>query len=975
MAESLQEYVISLSTHIDNAGVSRLLSLLDTSRLKTLGVTAALTAATTAVYKFVESTVKQEFELEQLAKKQKKTIEDTRAQETALKAMGKTLNDIKKDRALKEVYDDIKKTNKALEMPNITNAMKSVTELRNAFWKLKSIANMAITAIGEKVLIQLEAPIKRITGGLKKVTDWLRENFNSVTSKISSFITAFAKGIIGIGETFVKIGKLIGKLPDSIKAVGGAIGVVMALIKSGPLGQLLALVTAVGGLIDDYENYQYNKELEKKGLKEGQEFVQEGKTKYYRAEVALPEVWEMFDNGDFGGIASSVIDGITGALNGFTEFLKTFDLGSWLEDPTNQMSGFIQSCTEWFNNDGETKLLGLAQALIKALGAALSKEGELGTSLMGALVTSLSVFNEDDVKKVFEGNDVSDALSTGLINFLLGADPLTSIATGIGSLFSGVKETLGKEYDALTDEQMNAYSGKEDYINSNFWKRAGLNVAELGTGLLGMFQTAIRGVDNFGQQVIGFIAEAIKPELPGLSEILSNFTFNDESGQPSKLGDILINGILGGITTGNFIGALAGAVGTILTELKTPEDWGELATELSELGKDICDFLFGKVEEGADGTQTRKGGLWNALKEFFSGIWEGGLKTELETVWGHVQEWWRSTVKPAIEAALASILPDWAKDLLDVDNKSSKLYQNGSGVALVDSDGNEIKTEGAPSAEATEFLRAMAPYLKIKDDGYVQLTENVDWGGVSELSKWYYGRMGLGDRMSSENLLGADKEIVEQLINKIIRGGENAGLPSSNGKEATASEVIGVFNRGTKNGEKKLTIPVTPIIDYNSIQTDLNGRSFNVNLVGTVTEVKKEGEETNKPEEPQAWGGRIGRERRGLTVGEDGPEYIIPITKPDRAMNLIYQMLGEMGGKALAGIKERFGLGEPGTYGSMMGSAAGIMGGSNISSNYSISAPVTIYVTATGSNGETIGQSAYDAAERHIMRTLKGVFA
>ena len=90
----ISETVVSLSADIDNAGIQKLLGLLDQNRLKAYTLAAALAAATTGVYKFMQSVTKQEFELEKLSKQQSKSIEQTRAEQKALEAMGVTLNDI-----------------------------------------------------------------------------------------------------------------------------------------------------------------------------------------------------------------------------------------------------------------------------------------------------------------------------------------------------------------------------------------------------------------------------------------------------------------------------------------------------------------------------------------------------------------------------------------------------------------------------------------------------------------------------------------------------------------------------------------------------------------------------------------------------------------------------------------------------------------------------------------------------------------
>ena len=257
-SNAIQEFVIKLSAQVDNSGISQMMNLLDSNKMKALGLTAALTAASTAVYKFIESATKTEIELTALAKKQNKTIEATRASETALKSMGKTLNEIKKDAALQSIYNDLVKVNKAMALPDMSDTISMIRKLQGAFWELRSTVTYAVQWIYAKVMGNLEEPITRITDKLHEISQWVQKNMQSITTTISSFITGFAKGIVAIVESIEQIVEWVNDLPAGIKQIGTAIGIVWGLLKSGPIGQIMTAITMIGGLIDDYENYKWN---------------------------------------------------------------------------------------------------------------------------------------------------------------------------------------------------------------------------------------------------------------------------------------------------------------------------------------------------------------------------------------------------------------------------------------------------------------------------------------------------------------------------------------------------------------------------------------------------------------------------------------------------------------------------------------------------------------------------------------------
>jgi len=112
-------------------------------------------------------------------------------------------------------------------------------------------------------------------------------------------------------------------------------------------------------------------------------------------------------------------------------------------------------------------------------------------------------------------------------------------------------------------------------------------------------------------------------------------------------------------------------------------------------------------------------------------------------------------------------------------------------------------------------------------------------------------------------------------------------------------------------------------------------------------------------------GGRFSRPT-SVQVAEDGDaEYIIPVKKENRALPLLRQLLGELSPAARASL-----TGGAGSVGTAALSAA-LPSGNVTQNNQNVSAPLTINVTATGSNAEQIGETIYNTAERYLLRTLK----
>ena len=135
-------------------------------------------------------------------------------------------------------------------------------------------------------------------------------------------------------------------------------------------------------------------------------------------------------------------------------------------------------------------------------------------------------------------------------------------------------------------------------------------------------------------------------------------------------------------------------------------------------------------------------------------------------------------------------------------------------------------------------------------------------------------------------------------------------------------------------------------------------------------------------------------------IAEDGdPEYVIPVRKDKRAVPLITQMLGELSSDAYRSVISHLHPSPsreapstlvnpspstlhaipsvvPSTLTSFFNSAPSLSSFSNtttIQNHYDLSAPCTIQVHSTGSDARIAGEAAYDAAERHLLKSLRGV--
>ena len=118
-----------------------------------------------------------------------------------------------------------------------------------------------------------------------------------------------------------------------------------------------------------------------------------------------------------------------------------------------------------------------------------------------------------------------------------------------------------------------------------------------------------------------------------------------------------------------------------------------------------------------------------------------------------------------------------------------------------------------------------------------------------------------------------------------------------------------------------------------------------------------------------ATGGRFTRPQQ-VEIAEDGdPEYVIPVKKEGIAVPLLRQLIGELSASARESLQGSSLGGLSGLLSSASGANAPTV---NQTNNNSVQAPVSINVTASGSDAEAVGRSVYDVAEQYLLRTLKG---
>lgn len=912
-AQGPAEYVVRLGTSIDNKGLNQIVDFFDTFRKSGLGIAAAVTGATTALYKFIESTTKQEFELRKLAKAQGKTVEEMTKQDAVLKAMGKSLEEVRKDDKLKKTYEEIMKFNKELELPNASGSIKKIEELRSGFWKLKSIIGIAVSSIGKQLLINLEEPIKKITGAMGSISDWVRTNLNSISHKVSSVLTAFAKGIIAIGEVVGKIFDWIRGLPAGIKAIAAAIGALGLALSMGPIGQILMAISLIGDLKHDYDNYKWNQknaqDTEFWAADNEQGWTRDkskakvdpttGKPMAYQAKIGLEDAWAGYDENGIPGVAKSLVDKVNKGLTDINEGDLATGAVNVVENLIKQMTntltgngdgGVVGSLAETGKTLGK-KLIGFISTMFTSLGQSdIGKD--IGT-LIDSLFRSIANFftaNKDNIASVIpDFIQLSIDIGKGIGNFFKGvadqlstpgADGKTGFAAMADSIWAALTGALHELYRRLTDTEA------DDFIDVKQFGEVGKNIGE-----------AIGAVIDVGIQWLETLPEKIKQWLDGggLQQLVS---------VGEAIGEGIIRGLMG-LFSATFLRALLGKEGYARYQ-QIAATTGTTTTGTDENGNTTVDVTdtsgYSATASSSDAEVAKQ--TEEALRE--NGVIKGAAK---------LQE------------------------------------KNGLGIGVTPG-ANVIVVSANLNDELNETLYT---------EGRLGGSENNNYG--------YMGVQRLFDAVQNYVLFEQfDKYSQEE--NGIL-----SAIEKWNSSEHKDSEAYGKIIEFGKEHQKELNlniITVNELIDSAATSAAASIEAAGGSLASAMNSAAERVSSAGGTEGGgQALGGRFDR-ATNIKIGEDGTEYAIPITKPERATSLLKQMFGEMGGAAVSRITKELGLGIPGTNGAGMGSMSSAMSGMKMANSYSINAPVTIIVNSDADARE-VGSRVYDLAERHLIKNLVGV--
>ena len=327
------------------------------------GITAFITSSTIGLTKFVESLAMADLKNEMFARKMWTTKENAAALNNTLQAMGATIDDLYLSPELAANFMKLRK--EAISMgppPEFFEQMKFIRSIIFEFQRLKLMATYALQWIGSYLIKYLEEPLKRFKTSFKDFNDMLQKTMPHWTKLIAQVMSWFVRLGIAAYDAGKKIVELFTKLPTSLKIAGGAFGAFFTLLKMGPIGWIIAGMTAMLLLIDDYATAMRGGRSAFgdfwKGLKEGTLFGSFG-DQFKDVSVSLDDMIDKII--ELGKETKKILDQFAQDL-GFKDFsdwmTKSFIVGlseivELIKAMTAGINLFVEGLKAW-RNFGET---------------------------------------------------------------------------------------------------------------------------------------------------------------------------------------------------------------------------------------------------------------------------------------------------------------------------------------------------------------------------------------------------------------------------------------------------------------------------------------------------------------------------------------------------------------------------------------------------------------------------------------------
>ncbi len=266
---SLKEYLVNIGWKSDKVAFNRVMgditklrkNLLSLSVKSFAGISTLFTGAVSAIWNVVDGVAEADLSARRFARSMWTSVEAARSFQDASELTGLTWESLfyATGEEVKH-FIELKNLSTAINTPPALNeGLKLIRSINYEVDKLKLILKQATRWIAYYFLQLNSRDITDLRNEFRKFNEWLINKIPIVTQKIAILFTFVLK----LGKAFItllKVGKRI--IEDFFSAfdkrsvvTAGALGALFAVIKSGPIGWIIAALTTILLLIDDYATW------------------------------------------------------------------------------------------------------------------------------------------------------------------------------------------------------------------------------------------------------------------------------------------------------------------------------------------------------------------------------------------------------------------------------------------------------------------------------------------------------------------------------------------------------------------------------------------------------------------------------------------------------------------------------------------------------------------------------------------------
>jgi mRNA-degrading endonuclease YafQ of YafQ-DinJ toxin-antitoxin module len=210
-----------------------------------------------ALAKFMDNLAQTQIRNEMFARQMYTTVDNATAVTNSLHAMGRSLEELYLSPELIKQFQQLRNEAFQLRPPIEYNAyMKQIRSVTFEFARLKLELTYLGQWVGYYLYKYLEPFISKFKAGMQSLNDNLTKNMPHWANEIAKVLAVVGRlgfALLTYYETLIKI---FNAIPTQIKVLGGVFAGFFTLLKMGPIGWMIAGLTSLLLLIDDYTTYE-----------------------------------------------------------------------------------------------------------------------------------------------------------------------------------------------------------------------------------------------------------------------------------------------------------------------------------------------------------------------------------------------------------------------------------------------------------------------------------------------------------------------------------------------------------------------------------------------------------------------------------------------------------------------------------------------------------------------------------------------